>query len=152
MRHQKKKFFFRCSYLDEAASYVPLLDQLSQCLKSSLAAPPPKVQTVKPTRTTIVPSPEFTPDVPNIPGHEKSTVTPQASNGSAAVTDHYASRPQKVQTQQQQQPIPQSIPQPQPLRHQHQNIRPVQHDYPHYTEAVASVYAPNPNVALTQKK
>jgi len=43
----------RCSYLDEAASYAPLLDQLSNCLKNAFAAPPPKVQTVKPTRTTV---------------------------------------------------------------------------------------------------
>ncbi|KRY50888.1 hypothetical protein T03_8049, partial [Trichinella britovi] len=40
----------RCSFLDEAASYAPLIEQLVHCLKGSLAAPPPKVQTVKPTK------------------------------------------------------------------------------------------------------
>jgi len=34
----------RCSFLDEAASYAPLLDQLSQCLKGSLNVSPPKTQ------------------------------------------------------------------------------------------------------------
>ncbi|CDW54589.1 hypothetical protein TTRE_0000285901 [Trichuris trichiura] len=41
----------RCSYLDEAASYAPLIEQLAQCLKTSLAAPPPKVHPVRPTKS-----------------------------------------------------------------------------------------------------
>ncbi|KFD69051.1 hypothetical protein M514_11563, partial [Trichuris suis] len=41
----------RCSFLDEAASYAPLIEQLAQCLKTSLAAPPPKVHPVRPTKS-----------------------------------------------------------------------------------------------------
>jgi hypothetical protein len=33
----------RCSYLDEAASYAPLLDQLSNTLKHAFASTPPKL-------------------------------------------------------------------------------------------------------------
>jgi len=44
----EKMLSFRCSFLDEAASYAPLLDQLSNCLKNACAAPPPKINTVKP--------------------------------------------------------------------------------------------------------
>jgi hypothetical protein len=43
---------FRCSYLDEAASYAPLLDQLSSTLKNAFASTPPKVQSVKPLAST----------------------------------------------------------------------------------------------------
>ena len=45
-------FSFRCSYLDEAASYAPLLDQLSSTLKNAFASTPPKVQSVKPLAST----------------------------------------------------------------------------------------------------
>lgn len=38
--------FFRCKLLDEAASYAPLLDQLSQVLKTSLVVSP-NAQTLK---------------------------------------------------------------------------------------------------------
>ena len=49
---------YRCSYLDEAASYAPLLDQLSNCLKSAFASPPPKIQTVKPSIKPVSSTPE----------------------------------------------------------------------------------------------
>uniref|UniRef100_A0A915JSU2 Uncharacterized protein n=1 Tax=Romanomermis culicivorax TaxID=13658 RepID=A0A915JSU2_ROMCU len=39
----------RCSYLDEAASYAPVLEQLTLCLTNAFSAQPPKVNTVKPT-------------------------------------------------------------------------------------------------------
>jgi len=40
----------RCSFLDQAASYAPLLENLAECLKAAFASPPPKVQPVKPTQ------------------------------------------------------------------------------------------------------
>jgi len=121
--------FHRCSYLDEAASYVPLLDQLSQCLKSSLASPPPKIQPVKPTRTSTTSGHDYTPDVPAAPSEKPNPASP--SNAALALADHFVRtpKPQQHQQQQQQQQRPQPYPQ-------------------HYPENGASVFAPNPNVAL----
>uniref|UniRef100_A0A5S6R246 RAB6-interacting golgin n=1 Tax=Trichuris muris TaxID=70415 RepID=A0A5S6R246_TRIMR len=65
----------RCSFLDEAASYVPLIDQLAQCLKMSLAAPPPKVHPVRPTKST---SEEAAPMTKTI--HGLSTVSEESGH------------------------------------------------------------------------
>jgi len=135
--------FHRCSYLDEAASYVPLLDQLSQCLKSSIAAPPPKVQTVKAIRNSVSTGHDYTPDVPSAPSNDKPALKQPQTAASAALADHFAHPPQK------QKPPPQQQHQQQ-QQHQHQNAHPMP-DYPHYQEAVASLYAANPSVALNHK-
>jgi len=61
----------RCSFLDEAASYVPLLDGLTNCLKGAYSiAPVAKVHSVKPTRNQ---QPAASSSAKNFSGDEQPT-------------------------------------------------------------------------------
>jgi hypothetical protein len=115
---------------------VPLLDQLSQCLKSSLAAPPPKVLSVKSNRPTNGHSQDYTPDVPNAPAdkqqHPLSTNPP--TNQQQALAEHF--NHQQVQNKIAQQQQTTKLPMAQAY-------------IPNYPEPNGSIFAASPSVAVS---
>ena len=99
----------RCSYLDEAASYAPLLDQLSQCLKSAFQSPPPKIQTVsqKYCALLIASCISSFQVKPTRPKDEQTVIqktqkpTNMAVNGEPAATSSRQPQPQAIQMRKQ---------------------------------------------------